>query len=90
MDFDPVFNVPQGAARSADRMTQRRAEATGGLGIRILLDVAQRASGHHFAAMDTRARSEINDVIGVPHCFVIVLDHDQRITLVSQRGERFE
>ena len=71
-------------------MAKWRVEATSGLGVWIPLDVAQRASRHHFAAVDSRARPKIDNVIGVPHCFVVVLDHDQRITFVSQSGECFE
>ena len=71
-------------------MTKRRVEAAGGFGIRILLDVAQSPSDYDFAAVDSSSRPKIDNVIGVPHCFVVVLDHDKRITLVSQRGERFE
>ena len=88
--FDPAFDITQRPARSADRMAKWRVEATSGLGVWIPLDVAQRASRHHFAAVDSRARPKIDNVIGVPHCFFVVLDHDQRITFVSQSGECFE
>jgi hypothetical protein len=40
--------------------------------------------------VNSRARPEIDDVIGAPHRFFVVLDHDQRVTLVPQRRECFE
>src|SRR5437016_12614339 len=71
-------------------MTQRRFEAAGGLGIWVLLDVAQRSSCHDFAAMNPSAWPQINNVIRTLNCLLIVLDHDERIAFVPQRGERFE
>ena len=35
-------------------------------------------------------RPEIDDVIGAPHRFLIVLDDDERVSLLPQRGQRFE
>ena len=37
--------------------------------------------------MNSRARPEIDDVIGAPHRFFIVLDHCRRVALVPQRRE---
>ena len=71
-------------------MTQRRFEVAGGLGIWVLLDVAQRSSCHDFAAMNPSAWPQINNVIRTLNCLLIVLDHDERIAFVPQRGERFE
>src|SRR6185312_16685050 len=90
MNLDPVFDIAQRAARSPDRMTQRRFQATRGFGIWIFLDVAQRSARHYLAAMNSRAGPKIHNVIGAPYCFFIVLDHEQRVTLVSQRSECFE
>ena len=75
-DFDPVFDIAQWPARSTDGMAQRRLQAAGGLGIWILLDVAQRSRGHHLTTMNSRARPKINDMIGSPHCFFVVLDNN--------------
>ena len=40
--------------------------------------------------MHTRARAEIDDVIGAAHRFFIVLDDDERVSFFAQRGQRFE
>ena len=58
-------------------MTQRRFQATRGFGIWIFLDIAQRSAHHHLASVNSRARPEIDDVIGAPHRFFVVFDHDQ-------------
>ena len=71
-------------------MAKRRFQAPGGFGIRIYLDGAQRSTRHDLAAVKSGARPKIDNVIGTPHCFLVVLDNYQRIAFVSQRGERFE
>ena len=58
-------------------MAHRRFKAARGLGIWIPLDVAQRSSRHHFAAVKSRTRPEIDDVIRAPHCFFVVLNDNQ-------------
>src|SRR5215813_6737128 len=71
-------------------MTERRFQATRGFGIWIFLDIAQRSARDHLATMNSSAWPEINDVIGAPYRFFVVLDHQQRVTLVPQGRERFE
>jgi hypothetical protein len=60
-----------------DRMTRLRFQATRGFGIWIFLDIASVPLTHHLATVNSRARPEIDDVIGAPHRFFVVLDHDQ-------------
>src|ERR1044071_1011253 len=71
-------------------MPHRRFKAAGRLGIWIPLDVAQRSSRYHFAAVKSGARPEINDVIGASHGFFVVLDNDERIALVAKSSQRFK
>ena len=40
-------------------------------------DVTQRSARHDFATVNSRARAEIDDVIGAAHRFFVVLDDDQ-------------
>ena len=40
--------------------------------------------------MRSRAWPKIDNVIGTPHRFVIVLDNDERVSFLAQRFERFE
>src|SRR5437763_15619115 len=65
-------------------------QATRGLGILIPLHLAQRATRHDFSAVNSCTRSKIDDVIGSPHGFLIVLDNNERVSFVPQRGERFQ
>ena len=74
MDLDPVLNRSQRSARFAGRMTKRILQTTTGLGIFRTFDVAQRSSGDDFAAMNSGAWAKIDNVIGAPHRFLIVLD----------------
>ena len=46
---------------------------------------AQRSLRDHFAAVHARAGAEIDDVIRAPHRLLIVLDDDERISLLAQR-----
>ncbi len=58
-------------------MAKWRFEAACSLGIRIRFDIAQGSTDYDFAAVDSGAWPKINNVVGVPHCFVIVLDNDE-------------
>ncbi len=40
--------------------------------------------------MHARARAEIDDVIGSPHRFLVMLDDDERIPFFAQRAQGFE
>jgi hypothetical protein len=48
----------------------------------------ERSAGDNFPAMNARARTQINDVIGAAHRFLVVLDHQQRIAARLQRLQR--
>ena len=61
----------------ANRMAERRSQATSGLGILVRLDLRERSLHHDFAAVHSRARAEIDDVIGAAHRFFVVLDDDE-------------
>src|ERR1044071_4532178 len=71
-------------------MAERILQATPGLRSAVLLDISERALDDDFAAMDTGAGAEIDNVIGAPHCFLIVLDDHERVPFFPQRGQRFE
>ena len=51
-------------------------EAMDGLLGACALDLGQRSRRHHFAAVNSRARAKIDNVICAPHRFFIVLDDD--------------
>ena len=89
-DFDPAFNIAQTPPRFANGMTKRRLETAPGLGIFRVLDLAQRSGRDHFAAVNSRARAKIDNVIRAPHRFLIVLDDDERVSLFAKRGQRIE
>ena len=40
--------------------------------------------------MNSRARAKIDNVVRAPHRFFIMLDNDERVAFVPQRGERIE
>ena len=71
-------------------MTKRRLETAPGLGIFRVLDLAQRSGRDHFAAVNSRARAEIDNMICAPHCFFIVFDNDERVSLFAERGQGIE
>src|SRR5205085_3835805 len=74
MDLDPALNSAQRSPRFPGRMTKRIFQTTTSLGNLRTFDVAQRSSGDDFAAMNSGARSKINNVISAPHRFFVVLD----------------
>jgi hypothetical protein len=43
----------------------------------IPFHVAQRAARYDFSAVNSCTRTKIDDVIGPPHRFLIVLDNDE-------------
>src|SRR4029077_6211859 len=88
--LDPVFDIPQTSARLSDRMTKRRLQITPSLGISCMLDVAQCSLHDYFAAVHARAWAKIDNVIGAPHRFLVVLDDDERVSFLPQGGERVE
>src|SRR5258708_7730032 len=71
-------------------MTKRRLQITPSLGISCTLDLAQRSLHDHFAAVHARAWAKIDNVIGAPHCCLVVLDDDERVSFLPQGGERVE
>ena len=71
-------------------MTKRRAQAASGLRRRVVLDLREGSLRNHFAAVHARARSEIDDVIGVAHRLFVMLDDDERISFFAQRAQGLE
>ena len=71
-------------------MTKRCPQAASCLGVCVSLDILQRSGCHYLAAVDPGARAEIDDVIGAPHRFFIVLDNHERVPFFAQRSERIE
>ena len=55
-----------------------------------LHDVAQCSDRDDFPAVNTGARAKIDNVIGAPHRFLVVLDHHEGISFFAQRFERVE
>ena len=53
-------------------------------------DVIQRSLHDDFAPVHSRARPEIDDMIGPAHRLFIVLDNDERVPLRAQRRQRLE
>ena len=58
-------------------MAKRRFQTTCRLRMCISLDVAQRARRHDFSTVNSSTRTKIDDVIGAPHRFLIMLDNNQ-------------
>ena len=71
-------------------MQQRSLEEAAGHRRGILLEILDGAGAHHLAAAHARAGAEIDDVIGAPDGVFVVLDHDQRIAVFGQLGQRIE
>src|SRR5690349_14402047 len=71
-------------------MTKRSLQTPPGFGIFRALDVAKSSGRDHFAAVNARARAKIDNVIGAPHRFVVVLDDDERVSFFPKRFERVE
>jgi hypothetical protein len=69
-------------------MTQRRFQTTSRFGVFRTLNIAQGSLDDDFPAMGACARAKIDNVVGAPHCLVIVLDNNERVSLLSQGGER--
>ena len=53
-------------------------------------DVGPGANSDDFASSNAGAGSEIDDVVGSTHRLFIMLDHDDRVSLVSQSMKSFE
>src|SRR5438128_5871225 len=67
--------------------TQSPGEVIGGKGILRVQDVFQLSLGHNFAAARSGARTKIDNVVGRPDCFFVVLDHDHGVPEVSQPSQ---
>src|ERR1039457_6000335 len=59
-------------------------EIASGEGSRIAQDLVIGAGGNHVAAALARARTEVNDAVGRAHDLGVVLDHQNRVSQVSQ------
>jgi hypothetical protein len=57
-------------------MTKRRPQTVPGLRGRVLFDFVDGALRDHFSAVHSRTWAEIDDVIGLAHRFLVVLDDD--------------
>src|SRR5690606_18156287 len=78
------------AARGRDGDLAPAGEVIGGeraLGLEDRLEVALR---HHFAAMDARARTEIDDMVGGADRILVMLHDDDGVAEIAQALERFE
>src|ERR1700730_16398525 len=71
-------------------MAKRRFQTATGLRILRALDVEQRSGCDHFAAMNSSAWAKVDNVVGPPHRFVVVLDDDERVSFFAERGESVE
>src|SRR3954470_20445629 len=71
-------------------MTERSTETPSRLGAVMFLNLSQRPLDHHFAPMQARARSEIDDVIRATHRLFVVLDDNERVPFLAQRCQRFQ
>jgi hypothetical protein len=54
------------------------------------LNLRDRALRDHFPTLPPGARTEIDDRVRATHRILVVLDHDERISLSAQGGERIE
>ena len=61
-----------------------------GNGCGHLLNFFYRALGHHFTAMLACSRTDVDNLVGSIHCFLIMLYDNQRITQITQMLERFQ
>ena len=71
-------------------MNHRCAQAPRRLGDARFRDFRQRPLRDDLAAMRAGPRSEIDDVIGLAHGFLVVLDDHERVSLLFQGRERLE
>ena len=53
-------------------------------------DLGRRAFRHHMTAMNAGARSHVDDVIGGPDRFLVMLDHHHRIAEIAQVFQRLQ
>ena len=61
-----------------------------GNGCRHLLDFFYRALGHHLTAMLACSRTDVDDLVGSIHRFLVMLNDNQRIAQITQMLERFQ
>ena len=60
------------------------------LGVLRPLDIVKRSLRDHFSSMDACARTEVDDMVCSAHRFLVVLDNNERVSLLSQRGQSIE
>src|SRR5207237_3340215 len=58
--------------------------------LRIVSDLARRSHSHHRASVRAGSGSEIDNVIGAPNCFLVVLNHQHRVAKIAQRRKCVE
>ena len=57
---------------------------------RHLLNFFYRALGHHFTAMLACSRTDVDNLVGSIHRFLVMLNNNQRIAQIAQMLERFQ
>ncbi len=82
--FDVVRRVAGTSIRSAP------ARILAGQALRLGKDRRQGAGGDDPPAADARSRAEVDQVVGRPHRVLVVLDHDHRVALVAELGQRVQ
>ena len=55
-----------------------------------LLNFFYRALGHYLTAMLACSRTDIDNLVGSIHRFLVMLDNNQRIAQITQMLERFQ
>jgi len=92
-EFEPTLGVVHFGERttgSAQRVVERVFESLAGDGVLVALEGCEFAGGHDLPAEASRARSEIDDVIGALHGLVIVFDDEEGVALVAEGVEGVE
>ena len=65
-------------------------EVLPGQGLRIVFDVLRRAARNYSTAVNTGARSQVDDMIGGKYCLFIVFDDDHCVADIAQVRQRAE
>ena len=79
-----------GSAHGRDRDAAPAAQVLAGERIARVRDLLGRAARHYLTAVHTRARPQIDHVIGLPDRVLVVLHHKHRVAEIAQPDERVE